>query len=456
MKNQTSIDEYYLRDIDIELKKWSLNNDDKTIALIGGARRTGKTYSLEYLGQTQFDNYKIIMVDELSDEDVAFLMDKKNRVENFCDFILSSFGIDRKSINNRLLIVFDEIQQHNELKETISVLNRKLDCRFACTGSALWIYDTNGTRATPDYESFTVYPFSFPQFLDIVGEGKDLFENEKDFLVTKKDKPGNGNLLRLLRTYIVVGGMPQVIKCYLKHKNEKDPYFDIHKCKETSIVNTYENDLKRYDEKLHLNLPGEYRNIILKKGICKDITDIKETYEKLEAMNIIILSKNLNSINNKLSSSVNDASVKPFLLDVGILFYYLCGIDNEKMVNSYYKSFIDGSDNDDNGYLYENFVASSLVQNKLSPFFKTFSGKNDSGEMRNYELDFVFADARGPIVIEAKSGADKEHKSLTKGLKRYKKIKQSFVLCESYTFDRANLQRGPHYLPFYALDYLMR
>ena len=50
------------------------------------------------------------MVDELNDKDVALLMEKKHRIDNFCDFLFANFGIDRKSINSGLLIVFDEIE----------------------------------------------------------------------------------------------------------------------------------------------------------------------------------------------------------------------------------------------------------------------------------------------------------------------------------------------------------
>lgn len=456
MKIKLDLTNYFLRDIDEQLKQWSQKNDNKTIALINGARRTGKTHSLEYLGQNSFKRYEIIMVDELNDKDVALLMEKKHRIDNFCDFLFANFGIDRKSINNGLLIVFDEIQQHNELKETISILNKQLECRFACTGSALWIYDTNGTRATGDFESFSIYPFSFPQFLKIIGEGQDLLVKDKMLFDTKKDSCGNKSLSMLLRLYIAVGGMPQIINCYLKHKNDTNLFHEVNRCKRTNIVNTYENDLKRYDDVFHLNLFNEYKNIVRNVGRFKDITDFKDIYEKLEAMNIIILSKNLDNINSKLSSSLNDLSVKPFLLDVGILFYYLCDSDNSKVVEAFYQKFVNGKDNDDNGYLYENFVASSLVQKNLHPFFKTFIDKNEAGEEKNYELDFLFTDIKGPVVIEAKSGTNKEHKSLEKGLKKYSKIKSSYILCESFIFDKSNLQKGPHYLPFYALDFLMR
>lgn len=455
MKNKIDrIERYFLRSIDEQLEKWATNKD-KTIALINGARRTGKTYSLQYLGENQFDNYEIIEVNEISDEVLHLLIDKGRTIDNFCDYLLSEYDISKDKINNKLLIVFDEIQEHNELKETISVLNSNLDCRFACTGSALWINDTNGTRPTADYESFNVYPFSFEEFLKIIGESDQLKDAKTAFL-NKKDKDGDINLLRLLRLYIAIGGMPQPIACYLDHKDDNNLFIKINRCKKISIINTYENDLKRYERIFNLHLLREYKTIISSIGKPRDITNNKEIYEKLIKMNIIVAASNLLNINNKLSSSFDDNYVKPFLLDTGTLFYYLCGDERDELVKSFYENFINNKDSDDNGYLYENFVASSLVQYNIIPFFKSFTGVDENEEEKIYELDFVCSHKTGPTILEAKSGSDKEHKSLELGLKKYQKVKQGFILCKFYRFDKKNYQKGPHYIPFYALMFLLR
>ncbi|MBO6261362.1 MAG: ATP-binding protein [Bacilli bacterium] len=448
------MERYFLRTVDKQLKKWATSKE-KTIALINGARRTGKTYALQYLGEQEFEKHEIIQVDRLNDTEISLLMDKNRRVDNFCDFLLSNYDISRESINDRLLIVFDEIQEHSELKESISVFNSELGCRFACTGSALWINDTNGTRPTADYESFNVYPFSFEEFLGIIGESNRLIEVDTT-LLNRKDKDGEKELLKLLRLYISIGGMPQPIGCYLDYKEDKNVFAEINKCKRVSIVSLYENDLARYKDKFNLNLPLEYRNIIMTIGKPRDISNLKDIYEKLVKMNVIIASCNLLNVNSKLSSFFDDNCVKPFLLDTGVLFYYLCGNERDDLVQAFYENFINGKDSDDNGYLYENFVASSLVQHSAIPFFKKFTDLDGNGKEKTYELDFVYSQEEGPTVLEAKSGVDKEHKSLMIGLRKYQKVKQSYILCKFYKFDKQNIQRGPHYVTFYALPFLLR
>ena len=455
MKIEIKKERYFKRLIDDQLNSWATRTNPKTIALINGARRTGKTHALAFLGENEFKNYEIIEVDKMNDEDVKNLVDKSKRLDFFCEYLLLNYNITKASINKDLLIVFDEIQEHNELKETISFLNMVLDCRFACTGSALWINDTNGTRPTPDYEQFMIYPFSFVQFLRIINK-EELLKKEQDIYEKKLDHDGSRELLKLLRLYIAIGGMPQIIDCYLDNHNDDNLYCEIHRCKKISIVNTYENDLRRYGQKFKLRLLEEYKSIIRCIGIPKDINPFKEIYEKLEQMNIVILSKGLNDIQTKLYLSVNDSFVKPFLLDVGILFYYLCDEEKEDIVKSFYDDFVSGKDNDNNGYLYENYVASTLIQNYLKTFFKTFSETNEDGVEKKYELDFIFSNGKGPIVLEAKSGGEKAHKSLERALQKYQKIKQSYLICKYYVFNKQKLQRGPHCIPFYAMDFLVR
>ena len=447
------IDRYFARRIDDQLSEWAHRSNHKTVALISGARRTGKTYSLHHLGQTLFSKYIIIDVQELNDEMVSGLLDKDKRVDYLCDLLIAN-NITKEDINEKLLIAFDEIQEHNELKASISVFNRDLDCRFACTGSALWINETGMTRPTTDYEPFTVYPFSFPDFLAIIGK-KELLSKERDtkLNVHKRFNPDN-ELSRLLRLYIAVGGMPQSILCYLDNQNNPNLYTELNRIKRISVVSTYQNDLARYSKEFGIDLSGEYGAIRSCIGRVNNISSVMNVYDKLERMNIVIVSKNLNEINKKLPSSIDNGTIKPFFLDTGILFYYLSDDSRSEVVSRIYEDFIKGKDSDDNGFLFENYVASSLKQQGIDVFFKVFSEEND-GETKNYELDFVFADRSGPIVLEAKSGKEKEAKSLARALIKYHNIHSSYVLGKCYQFNGANSAKGPHTIPFYALSFLL-
>lgn len=455
MKNLIDEEKYYKRNIDAELANWCRNTTNKTIALVSGARRIGKTHSLKFLGQTKFKHYEIIDVQQLAKNVVNGLKKKGTNIKYFIEYLLLNFGIDESDINEGLLIIFDEIQEHGELREAVSLFNSIFKCRFACTGSALWIDDTNGTRPTADYEKFFVYPFSFKQFLSIIGEGNDLFLEEKEKFNKKSDGNANQKLMRLLRLYLVVGGMPQPIQHFLDHKDDDDVFATLQQCKKTAIITTYQNDLIRYSDVFKLRLTDSYLSILRDIGKFRTSEGMIHAYEKLEQMNLIIVTKNLTSVNRKLFLSTDESIIKPFLLDVGVLFYYFCENANPLVVQSCCKTFVDGKDTDDNGYIYENFVASTLIQHGYIPYFKTFEAANDKYEIKTHEIDFLFTGIDETIALESKSGKDKEHKSLIRGLKKYNKIKSSYILCKSYKFDRNNLHRGPHYIPFYALEFLL-
>lgn len=455
MKNTIDEKTYYKRDIDVQLDNWYKNTTNKTIALVSGARRIGKTYSLRFLGQTKFKRYEIIDVQQLAKRVVNKLKTKGTNINYFIEYLLSNFGINESDISEDLLIIFDEIQEHGELKEAVSLFNSHFKCRFACTGSALWIDDTNGTRPTADYEKFFIYPFSFEQFLIIISDGHDVFESEKEKFDKRVEKSGSQKLLKLLRLYMVVGGMPQPIQHYLDNKDNDDVFASLQECKKTSIITTYKNDLVRYSTDLKLRLFDTYLDIIRDIGRFRSTEGTISVYKKLEEMNLAIIARNILNVNRKLSLSVDESIVKPFLLDIGVLFYYLCDNSNPLVVKSYCKAFVDGKDTDDNGFIYENFVVSTLIQHGYAPYFKVFNSVNKKGEEKTYELDFLFSGINETIAIESKSGKDKEHESLLVGLTKYKKIKSSYILCKSYKFDKKNLHRGPHYIPFYALEFLL-
>lgn len=452
MKIKIDINKYYCRKIDKELIDWKNQKDNKSIALINGARRTGKTFSLAYLGQTQFDDYLIIEVQDLDDNSFDQLIDKNNRVINFSNFLMLKFNIDVRKLNANFLIIFDEIQERNELKESISVFNKAYGCRFACTGSALWIHDTNGTRPTDSFERFDVKPFSFREFLRIEGSDISQFEKENiDFKNNIYAKQTSRELAKLLRTYISVGGMPQAIEYFVSNKGKDDVFYQLSKLIYNKIIKIYEEDIIRYSNKFSIPLDKAYSNIIRNIGKIKNIENEFDSYNKLEKMNIVIYSSNLFEINNKLSLSIDENSIKPFLLDTGVLFYYYIDNNNPLIIQKMYESFINGSDSDNNGYIYENYLASSIVQSGLRPYFKTLTING-----KTYELDFIFSSPDGNVLLESKSGQNKSHSSLDMGLTKYSKyIKKSYLLGKNYFLNKQNIRKGPHTIPFYAFSFLL-
>lgn len=455
MNNEIDVSKYYERKIDSDLLKWK-SNPDKTIAIIGGPRRIGKTYSLKYLGQLRFKDYVVIETQNLSPQIVSSFLNKDNRLDFFRGYVLTNFGIDIDSLSADLLVIFDEIQEHSELKESISYFNKVFDCRFACTGSALWIDDTNGARPTPDYERFDVYPFNFHEFLKIIGEGEDLLINERERFFKKESFPANPKLLKLFRLYVAIGGMPQSIQCYKDKIGKANLFAKVQNKKKVSIASTYKTDLARYGKLFKEPLTEKYREITLNIGKNVIDPDYQSTYRRLDSMGLVILPTNLSDVNKKTKLSLDETRIKRFLKDVGMTFYYLCEGENDDNINSFYSNFVNGKDSDNNGFLFENFVASTLNQFQCETHFKVFKATDEStGEEKEYELDFIFNSHRQLIALEAKSGSDKTHKSLLKGLTKYNKIDSSYILAKSYQFNKANLKKGPNTIPFYALVFLL-
>jgi len=449
---------YYERIIDKDLIKWKTRaKTNKSIILMGGARRTGKTKTLEHFGREKFDYYKIIEVQNLSSKDVSFLKKKGKEIDNFIEFMMVN-GTSEDKLYGNTLIVFDEIQEHNELKNVIDILNRNLPCFFACTGSAMWINYGNGERYPASFESFTMHPFTFYEFINALNK-TELYIKEKNVFMRGKDSIENNELAKLYRIYAAVGGMPQAIKKYIECGGNDDCFYDIDLLKNNSILNVYQADYEKYDKQNGWTLEKKYNELKAKISTIISIeNNDANAYENIGKSGIILFAHDVKDLDIKLGKSIKNDVFKPYYIDSGLYFSSIIVVKREDVIKKIYLDFIDDVDNDNNGAIWENVVASTIRNYECELFFKFIEKKEESKyeEERkdNHELDFVFITKKGLVVLEAKSGKNKKHISLELGLKKYKKISKAYILSSCYKFNKAN-SKGPHFIPFYALEFLI-
>ena len=87
-----------------------------------------------------------------------------------------------------------------------------------------------------------MYPLSFKEFLIAVGRENLIDEIQKHFVNNEKmDKTIHELCLKLYRTYLVVGGMPEVVQTYLS-EGKKISAIDI----QAEILESYERDMTKY------------------------------------------------------------------------------------------------------------------------------------------------------------------------------------------------------------------
>jgi uncharacterized protein len=192
------------------LQQWKDNPLRKPL-ILAGARQVGKTYILKEFGKRQYDNVAYINCD--GTPEVASLFAEDYDMPR----VLRAIGaITHQTIlPGKTLIVLDEIQ---ELKRGLSAL--KYFCEdapeyhIAVAGSLLGVAMHQGESApVGKVDVIRMYPMSYEEFLMAKGEtGLVDILRSKDW---KSVTMLHDRLVKILREYYFVGGMPEAVKTYL-------------------------------------------------------------------------------------------------------------------------------------------------------------------------------------------------------------------------------------------------
>src|SRR5665647_1794036 len=219
-----------------ELQAWKTSALRKPL-IVRGARQVGKTWLLKEFGKVAYKQCVYVNFEDSPNLKSLFLADFNIRR------IITTLEISNQTIisSENTLIIFDEIQ---EADRGITVL--KYFCENApefhvvAAGSLLGI-------AFHKHESFPVgkvdfldlQPMSFTEFLLAIGEQR-LTEvlHQKDWATLSIFKT---KLTELLRYYLYVGGLPEVVQTYVETNDfQKVRYV------QNRILQSYEGDFSKH------------------------------------------------------------------------------------------------------------------------------------------------------------------------------------------------------------------
>ena len=228
------------REISKRLKKWKESKNRKTL-IIHGARQVGKTYIIKKFGKENYENLIYVnfeMNQELSSQ-ISESIDAKyiiNKLELF-------YG--EKIIPGKTLIFFDEIQANERALTSLKYFYEEApEYHVIAAGSLLGIAINRKNYSFPvgKVQMINMYPLSFKEFLVAVGRENLIEEIQKHFEDdSRMDKDIHELCLRLYRTYLIVGGMPEVVQTYLDEQ-KVIAAIDV----QAEILESYERDMTKY------------------------------------------------------------------------------------------------------------------------------------------------------------------------------------------------------------------
>lgn len=390
--------------------------------IINGARQVGKTWLLQEFGRTAFKNTVYVNCD--TDERIKEIFNKDFNI----DRILGDLEIlmQQKIVPGETLLIFDEIQETPKALTSLKYFaENKPELAITAAGSLLGLTIHEGTGfPVGKVTIFNLYPLSFFEFLYAMGEDL-LCEKLQASTPSNIDELDlfSDTLIKHLKTYLFVGGMPGVVKHYVEEKN-----IDTVRTLQESILEAYRFDLSKHLNSLETNraievlaslpnhLSRENKRFIF--GQVRDGgrgRDYEDVLSWLQAAGLIVRVFNVTKPGNPLAAYRDPRSFKIFFVDVGLLGA-LSNVNPRTLLEG------DALFTEFKGALTEQFVCQELLcMNSQAPFY--WSGKKEKSMA---EIDFLVqnqAISQGHFsdicAVEAKASVNLKAKSLSVFHKTY-------------------------------------
>ena len=442
-----------------KLLNWKTETKGAKALLIEGARRVGKSTIAEKFAREQYKSY--ILVDfNLAPKNIKDNFEYLNQLDVFFQNLSLEYNV--RLYQRDSLIIFDEIQKFPKAREAIKYLVSDGRYDYIETGSLISIKENVKEITVPSEErKIKMYPVDFEEFLWAMGE-ELLAEHIRACYKDGKalEQKIHAKVMRFFREYMLVGGMPQSIVAYIG--GDRDFYAsDVEK---RDILDLYRDDIRkaarRYSSKvsaLFENLPGylsTHEKRIVLSQIDKDgrYSKYDEPLFWLDDSMICNLCYKCNDPNVGFSLSKNDAAVKCYLGDTGLLVS-LAFSENEISDQQLYKAIMGGRLSLNEGMLYENMIAQMITATGRKLYF--YTRYSQEKHRNDIEIDFLLSnDSKTSFKIypiEVKSSRNYTTTSLNDFRTVFsKRIAQSYLIHPKSYMQEGSIIKIPPYM-FYCI-----
>ncbi len=392
------------RDLMNKLIDWKASSNRKPL-IIHGARQVGKTYLVKEFGKQYYDN--TIYVNFETNKELSSQIDDSIDAKYIINKLELFYG--EKIIPGKTLIFFDEIQANERALTSLKYFCEDAEeYHIIAAGSLLGIAinRTNYSFPVGKVQMLNMYPLTFKEFLMAVNRDNLIAEIQDHFDADKKMEPAIHELcLRLYRTYLITGGMPEAVKTYLD-EGKVISVLDI----QAMILESYMRDMTKYANNTESNrIISAFDSIPVQ--LAKENQKFQyKVISKGGTSSIfgpaILWLKNSGIVNQvfkvmpelPLKMHYDLSSFKLYMSDVG-LFVNKAGYPLYHIDLSTQPTMLSM------GPLAENYVASELRANSYDLYY--WESNNEA------ELDFIIQKDMDILPIEVKSNIHTKSRSLT-------------------------------------------
>lgn len=315
---------YCKRLIDKYLLEWASRDTHKPL-LLRGARQVGKSTAVQELSK-RFETFVEINFEKQPKYKALFKEDLD--VKRIVPQISAMYGTSIQP--GKTLLFLDEIQECPQAIMALRFFKEDMPELHVIAAGSLLEFALNElpTFGVGRIHSMFMYPMTFDEFLEANGQQLLIEARNQSSIDHPLPEPLHDKLVELLRTYMLVGGMPEAVKTWVK-------YHDYVKCQEVQddIVVTYEDDFPKYKKNVNPVLLRQTlrsaavqttkKFVYSKVGSDYKTAEVKKAVELLALAGILHLVTHTDANGLPLGSEEDKSYQKLLLLDTGLLLRLL-------------------------------------------------------------------------------------------------------------------------------------
>ncbi|MBP5435458.1 ATP-binding protein [bacterium] len=424
-----------------QLAEWKKSKIHKPL-ILRGARQTGKTWLLKEFGRLFFQD--TVYINFENEPRFRDLFKEDFDTKRIISTIQLFYG--KKIVAKTTLIIFDEIQAAEGALTSLKYFCENApEYYIAAAGSLLGIaMHENQSFPVGKVTFLDLYPLSFSEFL--VASGMEMLLEAMFRQEWKTLETFHGELMNLLKTYLYVGGMPEVVTKWL----ETHDYSEVRTIQH-EILRSYQADFSKHApsgqvprldmvwESLPAQLAKENKKFVY--GVIREgarAKDFELAIMWLVNCGIVLKSHRVSTPKMPLKAYQDLAVFKLFMVDVGLLGAS-AGLSAAALIegNRIMTEF--------KGALTEQYVMQELKTLNLDYIGYWTNERSTS------EVDFVIQKENSVIPIEVKSGENLRSRSFTLFCQNFSPDKALKTSALPYREDKTVLN-----VPLYGISAVMK
>lgn len=435
-----------------KLLEWKSKYADKYCILLEGPRRVGKSTIAENFAKNEYSSYIIIDFANVS-KNILDCFDDITNPDLFFLRLQAATGITL--FQGDSLLIFDEIQLFPKARQSMKYLLKYGMYHYLETGSLISIKKNVKDILIPSEEMrLQIHPMDYEEFMQATKLNdynllRKIFQNSSPI-----GQQTNRKLLRELRIYMAVGGMPQAVEAFVNGKN----FAEIDYVKR-QIINLYREDFMKIDSNgilsaMFSSIPSQLSSSSVRYSFTKatgkrKTANINNLLFNLCDSKVVIPCFNTTdpNISNESTKDVN--SFKLYLADTG-LFVTLMFFNRPEISQEIYLKLLSDKLPANLGYLYENLVAQMMASTNSDLYYHVWSKPKST---HNYEVDFIKPRGLKIDVFEVKSSGLGKHESIKVFSEKYSQVVNNLiVLSKKDISHEENIKYYPLYLTPFLLE----